>query len=536
MWVFAVVAVCVVAPVVVALVKAINADWTPLSDDAVIATRAYDVLSGHSPLVGQWSQASPLIGEPAHGAGPLLYWLLAVPARVAATAMVVTMAGVAAVSVIGALMVAQRLGGVFAVLATGLGLVATMRSLPPEVPYEIWNPWAGIFPLVLVVFVSWWVGTGHVKLLPVLVLIASYVVQCDLAYVIPVAACLGVALVGLGLSRREATKTQEPLRLRPWVVLAVLAAVMAWSAPAIQQVTHSPGNLHLIWRLATDDHEKAGIDSGWGTLTEAVGVTPLWTRPPLTLEQRLFLGADVGALRQLSTVLILAAIAILFALSVLRRHSDAAVALALSAGLCAAVAIDAASVPGGNLGYAAHQYVLVWISAAGMFVWLALTYAVWRLLGAQESANGPRPVPRAAALLGCAAIAVVAAAAAGRSGDSDGRFPAQVADYAPGRATNGAVLAAIGDETDVLIRHQKGSLFATTFERALVYSLRRHGIAVAVADEHLVTQFGSRYRAEARPYALTVTVAEGASGLSLLNDGDQVVAQNPRVTVTIGRR
>ena len=55
--------------------------WTPVFDDAVIATRSFDVFSAHSPLVGTYSDASlPSVGS-VYGAGPLLYWLLAVQVR-----------------------------------------------------------------------------------------------------------------------------------------------------------------------------------------------------------------------------------------------------------------------------------------------------------------------------------------------------------------------------------------------------------------------------------------------------------------------
>src|SRR4051794_18382500 len=75
-------------PVILSTIHALAIGWTPVGDDAVIATRSYDVFTGHSPLVGQYSAASGVLGEASHSPGPLLYWLLAIPARFGPAAMV----------------------------------------------------------------------------------------------------------------------------------------------------------------------------------------------------------------------------------------------------------------------------------------------------------------------------------------------------------------------------------------------------------------------------------------------------------------
>jgi hypothetical protein len=72
-------------PVIVTTAQAVNARWTPSSDDGIIALRAFDVLGAHPPLVGQYSQTSPLIHEPTYSLGPMLYWLLALPAHLGGT-------------------------------------------------------------------------------------------------------------------------------------------------------------------------------------------------------------------------------------------------------------------------------------------------------------------------------------------------------------------------------------------------------------------------------------------------------------------
>ena len=82
-------------PVLVSTIHAVRAGWEPAGDDGIIVTRAWDVLTAHSPLVGQYSEAGTLTGHFVHSPGPLLYWLLALPARFGSTASIaVTMGAV----------------------------------------------------------------------------------------------------------------------------------------------------------------------------------------------------------------------------------------------------------------------------------------------------------------------------------------------------------------------------------------------------------------------------------------------------------
>ena len=69
-------------PVISSTVKAVRAGWVPAGDDGIIATRGWDVLTAHTPLVGQYSEAGLVVhGQVMHSPGPMLYWLLALPAR-----------------------------------------------------------------------------------------------------------------------------------------------------------------------------------------------------------------------------------------------------------------------------------------------------------------------------------------------------------------------------------------------------------------------------------------------------------------------
>jgi hypothetical protein len=509
------------APIVVATFQAVHLRWTANGDDAVIATRAFDVFSGHTPLVGQWSQASGITDHATYSPGPLLYWLLAVPSHIGALPMALTMGAVNLACVAGTVALARRHGGELFMVAVAAALALTARALPTEVPYEIWNTWAGIFPFVLLIFVTWSVGTGDVRLLPLGVGLASYVVQCDLAYVAPALACMGVALVGLVLSRRAIPGREA----RIWVGLAAVVAAVCWSPALIQEFRHGTGNLSRIVQVATDDHGTVGPGVGWRTLAESVGVVPLWLRPAPSLAQRLFLGSASGAIHQVSAALILGGVLVLLVLAVRRRQREFAVAMGLAFALCGAIVAGAASVPVGHLGFAAKPYVLTWIIPAGMFVWMGAGLAASRLVAPGFARlRLPRGRVQLAAVAICAGAAIAASLRDYRGPD---RFPPGDKDYPAFRNVTASVLAAIGNERDVLVADNNS--FDTTYERALVYSLRRHGVSPTVSRSYLVRQFGAAYRTDARRHHVTVTVVKGSAAAP----GGQIVARHGDVTVSV---
>ena len=100
-----------------------RAGWQPTDDKAIIATRAYDVLTRHPPLVGQFSMAGRVTGLAAHDLGPMLYWLLAVPERLGGpAAMAVTMGLVNAAAVVAVVALARTGGGTPLMLMTDVAV------------------------------------------------------------------------------------------------------------------------------------------------------------------------------------------------------------------------------------------------------------------------------------------------------------------------------------------------------------------------------------------------------------------------------
>ena len=63
----------------VPMVSELARGWRPFSDDAAIASRAYESLSVHPPLIGIISSAYIGTGHLLLDPGPLLFYVLAVP-------------------------------------------------------------------------------------------------------------------------------------------------------------------------------------------------------------------------------------------------------------------------------------------------------------------------------------------------------------------------------------------------------------------------------------------------------------------------
>ncbi len=474
-------------PVMAATAHALDIGWIPTSDDGVIVLRAFDVLSWHPPLVGQYTQGSHLIGESVYSPGPMLYWLLAVPAHLGADAVVVTMGSVNALAVVAAVVLAQRRGGNTLAFAAAVGLVLMCRTLPVEVPYEVWNPWATLFPLTLLFFVGWSVACGDHKLLPVLAMVSSYVVQGHLTYAPAVLSVLIVACGGLALRRRRGMGAP----VRAWALAALVVTLVCWSGPIADQVHHRPGNLVQLTRLATDEHPTLGSARGLKATAHTLVGMPSWVLHGRTQLGRLDETVRASALVWLAAGLVLAALLGLLSVAWRRRSYDVVAALALGLLLCLSTLLVAASIPIGLVGFAAIGYVLVWTSPVGMWLWLTIGWSAWTLYG-----RGRIPAPRSSRALvtaGVAATALIAlAVAVGRDYDAADRQPPGLKDYALMEPAVERVTATVAGSRGVLLDVPTNSVGILTFRSAIAYALRREGLSIFVTPR-LVKELGTRY-------------------------------------------
>jgi hypothetical protein len=508
LWLALALGLCASGPVIAATIHALIDGWLPAGDQANIATRAYDVFTSRSSLVGLHSDASAAISHSVYSLGPMLFWLLAVPARLGSPGwMTLTMGLVNVAAIVGVVVLARRRGGRTLMFITAVALILMSRSLAPEVLHDIWNPSAGLFPFTLLIFLCWSLACGEYRLLPLTVLVVSFVVQCQLAFVPPCLGLLAVGLAGLVLSlRSSAAGTRlEAQRSRGafwrWAVAALVVAVACWTPPLIDQIEGKPGNLTNVVRAATANTPKLGAAVGWHAVVRAVGVPPWWLKNPASPWDRKFeVRKASSTVATVSTVLILIALLAIAVIGVVRRRAElwagALIALALCAGLFAvAEATPTKRVLAETLGY-----TMWWGSPAGMFVW---TLLAWAGVSAVSGLALARPrVPALAWVAGVAAVAG-AAAAVSLAERPDYHRP----EYAPlAKLYAGLGQGVPGRRTVMLVGYLGNSTFR--FKMAARFAMVRRGIRPL--SPGIDVRLGSWYELDHHRYDCAVYVQDAS--------------------------
>jgi hypothetical protein len=459
-----VIGVAAALPFVVSAVDAAVIGWMPYGDDAVIATRSLDVFTHHSPLVGQWSSGpAEVVGSPAYTPGPMLFWLLSLPARfLPVESLPITIALLNVAATMGAVALAYRRGGRVFMVATAVAIPVMLASLPAQTYNDVWNPSVPLPSLMLLIFLAWSLGCGEHRLLPLTVLVGSFVVATHLSYLPPALAALIVGVAGLAVWRRSRSRESRPSMWR-WVIAAALIGVASWIPPVIDEVEHSPGNLAVLRAAATADTSKLGLKAGAHAVVQTVGVPPWWLRAPRgPLERIGDVSTRPAGVAIVSALLALAGLAAIMLTALRRRRHDVVVAGVLCLALLAAVALDVASTP--NETVDTLYYTIRWASVAGMFVWLVLGWSIGTLF---VRAPVRAPHPRLAAL-GVAATAAVAGVVA---------FAADppTEPYEAVRASSERVVDDLTAGGAIRVDSSGGVFLAVQFQAGIVYSLRRDG-------------------------------------------------------------
>lgn len=463
--------------------------------------------------MGLHSDVSALTHHAVYSLGPMLFWLLALPARVASpSSLAFTMGLVNTAAIVGVIVLARRRGGRTLMFATALAVVLTSRSLAPEVLHDVWNPSAGLFPFTLLIFLCWSLGCGEYRLLPLAVLVASFVAQCQLAFLPPSLGVLVIGMAGLGFSLRSSRIGLGAGAGRPggagrWALAALLVAVVCWTPPAIDQIKGRPGNLTAAVRAAEANSSTLGAAVGWHAVVLAVGVRPWWLRNPASpFERKNEVRAAPSALATVSTALALCALLIVAAVGFLRRRTDLWVGALIAVSLCVGLAALAASTPATRLLSATLGYTMWFGSPAGMFVWVVLAWAPVAIF-----AERGRVLPRRVSPALASAVAIGAVACAGVAVGVAERPDEHLNEYRP----LGVILSALdravpSGRTVQLI----GSLGNATFrfKMAARFALVEHGVRPISPGTD--TRVGSWYELDHLRYDCTVYITDGTAPLS----------------------
>jgi hypothetical protein len=200
-----------------------------------------------------------------------------------------------------------------------------------------------------------------------------------------------------------------------------------------------------------------------------------------------------GPVERVSTLLVLAALALAAFVGVRRRRPDIATAAAIGLVLCGTLAWEVAVTPlkaTNTLGY-----FLWWDSIAGMWVWLALGWSAIAVLAGAHRFSVRAP---AVAAGGAVAVVVAAGVAAAAVQQADKHAP----DYRATRTLANGLNSAIPPGTSVRLVQRGGPMVA--IEPTIRYTLVRHG--VRALGPFASRRPGAWYELDHRRYRYVVSV------------------------------
>jgi hypothetical protein len=412
-----------------ALVAMLRESPSALEDSSNILLRSYQVLSAQTPLVGQPSFAS--VGHEArtYSLGPIAYWLLAVPARFGSYGWVLfTTALVSMLCLsVSVLLAYRRCGLSFTCFFYVPGLLLTIRSQNARTFVEVFNPAMVLGPLVLLVLLTWSVAVKDRVLLPVVVVVASYVAQTHLMFVAP-AVALGVVAFAFGYG--SWVWESAVLRFRPsepggrpnpkdaaaavaitgesdaalddgratrridrrgrWFAISVVAVLICWSFPLYEQLRYSPGNLVAVVRLSSTGKPTYGWGVAMQYIDRAASLLPAWTKASPTVPEALLPRGRVRAWP--SVMLAIAAIIVVVsavATSWRRRCAATGATASLAVALVVSSAWSVSVFPQDK--WFVTRYTFRWLAVSGFLVTAMMLATIWELV------RGANPRSRLAA-------------------------------------------------------------------------------------------------------------------------------------------
>jgi hypothetical protein len=526
-WLSRALALITVAPIVIAIARALRNDWFPIGDNALLYIRVADVFTEHHPWLGSWTSASLSVGENMNNPGPVYADLAAPFAKVFSPGpgAAIGVGVLNILSVLGISAAARRLGGAamqhWALLAAA-GLSWSMGS---EMLIDLWQAHSLLLPFLLLVVLLVGVADGATWCIPWSLALVSVQVQTHISYSYILAILCPVAAVSYALVRRGRPHLpwRSALRSRPAILSAALL-VLLWSQTLIEQFFGpGKGNLSRLLGNAGGGDLQVGartsaritatlftlppwwFRSGFSTSVPNTGVTGPPDDPRLVIPSLPSLGISLFSLAVLVAVLIVLA----------RHHRHRSTHVLSAACLMAAAAVigsllSVSMLTVGLVGFSSHHVRFLWPLSVFAHVAVLATVAHHlhdRLGDRPRLARSARWVPAAATVL--LAIATV---------------PAHVQPQGPvANYSSMPTLRRVMSELDSLAGVQPVVFDISTlrpfepFSATVMMRLQELDIEFRVTDEGMVRQLGESRRADGTEPA-RIFQLQGPE--ALLYDGD----------------
>jgi hypothetical protein len=361
---------CALGPIVVAGIESVTKTWYPAGDWALLELRTMDVGTRHTPLVGVYSRFS--WNHP----GPFLFWLFAVPYRLAGgrpSSLVLAAALVNALAVAGMLALAWRRGrlGLLAPVAVVLTLLG--QTIGPSLLRDPWNAWVTVIPFGLLLLATWAAIEGDRWGLPLVAVVGAFLAQSHIGFVPFVAVATVAAAVGSWVRCRD--------RRRLVIAGAVLA--VCW-LPVVVDLALGGSNISKIIGHFGSDGAAAGWSRAVGVTAVELGSPFAWLGAPEPINAD---GGGVSSVSASALVLPLLVYAVA-ALAAWRARARDALRLQAVLGGAALIGMWAVSRITNNV----FDYLVRWwwlIAALGA---ASAAWSLWRLAApALRRALRPRP-------------------------------------------------------------------------------------------------------------------------------------------------
>lgn len=495
------IAVVAILPFVVAVVRSIVNDYTPIGDDGLLLLRSRDVFTEFNPLLGTWSSSSVGFGVEINNPGPLLFDLMALPIKLfgSGPGMAIGVAALNAACLLAAAVIAHRIAGRIAFLLILLVGALFAWSMGSELIYDVWQPHSLLYPFFLLIVLAWSVAEGRLKALTWSIAVASLLIQTHLSYVYlaPLVILVGVALY---LWSQRAGFVAALVSLKNPVLWSVGVGVVLWAQPLWQQL-HGPGESNMD-RLIDAASGKYGSMPSFGTslavrFLGAVIALPPWilrssfaeSIPPVQVLDSSGNFLPVAGLPSLfiSTLAVLLIMAFLLGSAIsLRRlpKSGVLTSAILSASLLLLSVFTIKIMPVGPVD-PAHQ--MRWLWPIGAFVIFSLLLRVFTL----------PTISRSAPWLVAALVAIVSLANLPMHVVAEGTVAYR--DATPSVRSMISQVEKL-DNRGVLLFDPSTLRFAEPYSGPLLAALADKGIRFVTASEPYVRQLGEgrRYRCVAQ--------------------------------------
>ncbi|HWJ64776.1 MAG TPA: hypothetical protein VNS19_22575 [Acidimicrobiales bacterium] len=265
---------------VASLISARVQGWVPVSDGAVAAVRAADVLRGHMTPLGLPASISEFApGPQRYHPGPLLFWALAPFTGVFGIQLGTTIGTIAinTAASVGAIRATNRAHRPR--LTVLMAVTALLTGITVWGPGHLYDPFNTMLPAITLLcgfVLAWRLFCGDGTMLPWAIVLASFAIQTHVVYAVPLLVTLvPAALVAIGPPRWRPAGAERPSGRR--IALSAVLGVFLWSWPAVEALANGGGNIRNLF-AGTSGAAVVGVRGAVATFVQVANVPPVQFR------------------------------------------------------------------------------------------------------------------------------------------------------------------------------------------------------------------------------------------------------------------